>query len=77
MSAIPLHNLSMMRLRAMDEITERGNIPLLVGGTMLYFRTLLEGLSLLPPANSSLRAAIETKAGEKGWPAMHAELASA
>ena len=62
-------------LRAMDEITQRGNIPLLVGGTMLYFKTLLDGLSLLPPANRSLRIAIEAKAEEKGWPAMHEELA--
>ena len=62
-------------LRAMEEITQRGNIPLLTGGTMLYFRTLLEGLSPLPSANASLRAAIETGAREKGWPGMHAELA--
>ena len=62
-------------LRAMGEITQRGNIPLLTGGTMLYFRTLLEGLSPLPSANDSLRAAIETGAREKGWPGMHAELA--
>jgi tRNA dimethylallyltransferase len=62
-------------LRAMSEITGRGNIPLLAGGTMLYFRTLLDGLSPLPSANSSLRAAIESKAGEKGWPGMHEELA--
>ena len=62
-------------LRAMEEITQRGNIPLLTGGTMLYFRTLLEGLSPLPSANDSLRAAIETRAREKGWPGMHADLA--
>jgi tRNA dimethylallyltransferase len=42
---------------------------------MLYFKTLLDGLSLLPPANRSLRIAIEAKAEEKGWPAMHEELA--
>jgi tRNA dimethylallyltransferase len=62
-------------LRAMDEIAERGNIPLLAGGTMLYFRTLLDGLSPLPSADNSLRAAIEAQAGEKGWPGMHEELA--
>jgi tRNA dimethylallyltransferase len=62
-------------LRAMGEIAERGNIPLLAGGTMLYFKTLLDGLSPLPSANSSLRAAIEAKAVEKGWPRMHQELA--
>src|SRR5687768_1850704 len=62
-------------LAVMSEITERGNIPLLAGGTMLYFKTLLDGLSPLPSANSSLRAAIEAKAVEKGWPRMHQELA--
>jgi tRNA dimethylallyltransferase len=62
-------------LRAMGEIAERGNIPLLAGGTMLYFRTLLDGLSPLPSANSSLRADIEARAGEKGWPGMHEVLA--
>ena len=62
-------------LRAMSEITRRGNIPLLAGGTMLYFRTLLDGLSPLPSANNSLRADIEAKAEEKGWPRMHDELA--
>lgn len=61
-------------LTAMNEITERGNIPLVVGGTMLYFRALLEGLSELPSADSALRNAIGAKARECGWQAMHKEL---
>jgi len=61
-------------LTAMREITERGKIPLLVGGTMLYFRALLEGLSELPPADMGVRMVIDTKAEENGWPAMHKEL---
>ncbi|MCC2682626.1 MAG: tRNA delta(2)-isopentenylpyrophosphate transferase [Nitrosospira multiformis] len=61
-------------LRTMRQITDRGNIPLLAGGTMLYFKTLLEGLSELPSADSELRAAIEARARKSGWPAMHQEL---
>lgn len=61
-------------LAAMNEITERSNIPLVVGGTMLYFRALLEGLSELPSADNALRNAIEAKARECGWHAMHQEL---
>ncbi len=61
-------------LVAMREITERGNIPLLAGGTMLYFRMLLEGLSDSPSANSGIRRLIEARAEENGWPAMHNEL---
>jgi len=63
-------------LRAMAEITARGRIPLLVGGTMLYFKALVEGLAELPPAVPALRAAIDQDAAERGWPALHAELAS-
>ena len=48
-------------LKAMHEITQRGNMPLLVGGTMLYFHALLQGLSQLPSADSGLRGEIETK----------------
>ena len=62
-------------LRLMREITSRGRIPLLVGGTMLYFKALREGLSVLPQADDAVRAAIETEASERGWPALHAELA--
>lgn len=61
-------------LNVMDGITQRGKIPLLVGGTMLYFQALLEGLSKLPPADSRLRAEIEHEASVLGWPAMHAKL---
>lgn len=62
-------------LNAMKEITAAGRIPLLVGGTMLYFKALLEGLSPLPSANSDVRAEIEKKAAEQGWEAIHKELA--
>jgi len=61
--------------RLMRDITARGRVPLLAGGTMLYFKALREGLSELPQADAALRAAIEAEAREKGWPAMHAELA--
>ncbi|MFH1605117.1 MAG: tRNA (adenosine(37)-N6)-dimethylallyltransferase MiaA [Pseudomonadota bacterium] len=59
----------------MREICARGRVPLLAGGTMLYFKALREGLSRLPPADAALRAAIEAEAKKKGWPALHAELA--
>lgn len=62
-------------LREMAAITAAGRVPLLVGGTMLYYRTLLEGLADLPQADPALRAAIDAEAAEKGWPALHAELA--
>jgi tRNA dimethylallyltransferase len=62
-------------LRVMGEITARGKIPLLVGGTMLYFKALLEGLSNLPQADAELRAELDERAKKIGWPAMHAELA--
>ncbi|MBI6543701.1 tRNA (adenosine(37)-N6)-dimethylallyltransferase MiaA [Proteus vulgaris] len=62
-------------LIAMEEITAAGRIPLLVGGTMLYFKALLEGLSPLPSANPDVRAEIEKKAAEQGWEAIHKELA--
>lgn len=60
---------------AMAEIVAAGRTPLLVGGTMLYFKALLEGLSPMPPADPTIRAAIKSAAAERGWPAMHAELA--
>ena len=60
----------------MNEIHARGRLPLLVGGTMLYFKALREGLSELPPAHAGLRAQIEEEAAAHGWPALHAELAS-
>lgn len=62
-------------LRAMGEITARGKVPLLVGGTMLYFKALVEGLADLPPADPELRAGIDAEAAARGWPALHAELA--
>jgi tRNA dimethylallyltransferase len=62
-------------LAAMREVTERGRIPLLVGGTMLYFKALTEGLNELPEADPTVRLVIDTMADEKGWPALHAELA--
>ncbi|MDR0233400.1 MAG: tRNA (adenosine(37)-N6)-dimethylallyltransferase MiaA [Zoogloeaceae bacterium] len=61
-------------LDAMTEITASGNVPLLVGGTMLYFKTLLSGLADLPKADPALRAALDREAAEKGWPALHDEL---
>lgn len=61
-------------LREMREITEAGRIPMLVGGTMLYFRSLEHGLSPLPSADEEVRARLEAEAQEKGWAAMHARL---
>ena len=58
-------------LREMASITARGKIPLLVGGTMLYFRSLEHGLSTLPSADSDVRNQLEQQASEIGWPAMH------
>ncbi len=63
-------------LRLMAEITARGKIPLLVGGTMLYFKTLEGGLSGLPEANQEVRAKLDAEAAQIGWPAMHSKLAS-
>jgi tRNA dimethylallyltransferase len=62
-------------LIAMAEITARGKIPLLVGGTMLYFKALLEGLADMPAANPEIRAQLEVEAASKGWQALHDELA--
>jgi tRNA dimethylallyltransferase len=56
-------------------IGTRGRTPLLVGGTMLYFKALLEGLSELPSSDPATRASIDAEAAERGWPAMHAQLA--
>lgn len=61
--------------REMDEITAAGRIPLLVGGTMLYFRALLHGLSPLPSADPGIRARLEQQAREQGWESLHARLA--
>ena len=62
-------------VRLISEIAARGRIPLLVGGTMLYFKALREGLSELPESDAALRARIDAEAAERGWPALHAELA--
>jgi len=61
--------------RLVSEINARGKPALLVGGTMLYFKALFEGLDNMPPANAAVRAQLEAQATECGWPAMHAELA--
>lgn len=62
-------------LREIAASTARGRIPLLVGGTMLYFKALREGLADLPQADAVLRAEIDNAAATHGWPALHAELA--
>ncbi|WP_444932370.1 tRNA (adenosine(37)-N6)-dimethylallyltransferase MiaA [Microbulbifer sp. SSSA002] len=62
-------------LEVMAEITAAGKVPLLVGGTMLYFRSLLEGMAKLPEADATVRAEIEARAEREGWPALHGELA--
>lgn len=61
--------------RVVAEIRARGRLPLLVGGTMLYFKALFDGLDEMPPADPTLRAALDAEAAERGWPALHAELA--
>jgi tRNA dimethylallyltransferase len=58
-----------------EGIFSRKRIPLLVGGTMLYYRALIAGLDSLPQADARVRAEIDTMAAERGWPALHAELA--
>src|SRR5262245_26002277 len=61
--------------RAIAAIRERGRVPIVAGGTMLYFKALIEGLSALPPADPAVRAALDARAARDGWPALHAELA--
>ena len=56
------------------DIAARGKLPLLVGGTMLYFKALFDGLDDMPAADPAVRAVLEQEAAEKGWPAMHAAL---
>ncbi|MDR5749635.1 MULTISPECIES: tRNA (adenosine(37)-N6)-dimethylallyltransferase MiaA [unclassified Caballeronia] len=62
-------------LRLVGEIEARGNVPLLVGGTMLYYKALTQGLNDLPAADPEVRAALDADAGRDGWPALHARLA--
>lgn len=75
----PAESYSAMNFRAdalkeMAKITVSGRIPLLVGGTMLYYKALIEGLSPLPSADIEVRAKIEQKAAEFGWGALHQDL---
>jgi tRNA dimethylallyltransferase len=60
----------------MEGVRARGAIPLLVGGTMLYFKALFDGLDALPGADPALRAELDARAASFGWPALHAELAA-
>ena len=62
-------------IAAVNAIFERGRQPLLVGGTMLYYRSLAQGMDALPPADPATRAALDAQAAALGWPALHAELA--
>ncbi|MBR9829258.1 MAG: tRNA (adenosine(37)-N6)-dimethylallyltransferase MiaA [Oceanospirillales bacterium] len=62
-------------LQAITEIQQAGRVPVLVGGTMLYFNALQQGLADLPEADPIIRARIEAEAAERGWPAIHARLA--
>ena len=61
-------------LRLMKEITDRGNTPLLVGGTMLYYKALIDGLSPLPSADQAIRKSIENEAETHGWKYLHQQL---
>ena len=61
--------------RLVDEIRARGRWPLLVGGTMMYFKALVDGIDEMPPADPAIRAAIDAEAALHGWPALHARLA--
>ncbi|WP_043113484.1 tRNA (adenosine(37)-N6)-dimethylallyltransferase MiaA [Solimonas soli] len=62
--------------RLIAEIRARGRVPLLVGGTMLYFRALTQGFSALPSADPEVRRRLEAEAAREGWPALHARLAT-
>ena len=61
-------------LAHIEQLHNQGKVPLLVGGTMMYFKGLLEGLSPLPEADADIRAALEAEAKEHGWPALHQQL---
>ena len=63
-------------LAAMADATARGRIPLLVGGTMLYYKALLEGLADMPSADPAIRAELEARAAREGWEVLHQELAA-
>ena len=62
-------------LAAMNQMAARGQVPMLAGGTGLYFRALLDGLSAMPEADPDMRAQIRQEAAERGWAALHEELA--
>jgi tRNA dimethylallyltransferase len=59
----------------LPQVLARGRLPVLVGGTMLYFRAFLQGLNAMPAANPAVRAALAAEAKLRGWPALHRELA--
>ena len=61
--------------RLVEQVRARGRLPLLVGGTLMYFHALRKGLHAMPPADAAVRATIEARAHALGWPALHAELA--
>lgn len=63
-------------LAAAADIFSRGRVPIITGGTMLYFKALREGLDDLPQADPAVRTAVEAEAAARGWPAMHADLAA-
>ena len=76
----PLHAYSAAEFVAdaqglITDISGRGKLPLLVGGTMLYLKALMDGIDEMPKADAAVRAVIQSEALEKGWPALHAELA--
>ena len=62
-------------LRSVEEIFRRKKLPVIVGGTMLYYRALTAGMDALPQADARVRAEIDAEAAQRGWPALHAELA--
>jgi tRNA dimethylallyltransferase len=77
----PLESYSVMQfredaIRLVAEIQARGRLPLLVGGTMMYFKGLVDGLDDLPTADAGVRARIDAEAARIGWPGMHAKLAA-
>ncbi len=63
-------------IKLIDQLHQQGKVPVLVGGTMMYFKGLIEGLSPLPEADSKIRAELEREAQAKGWPALHTELSA-
>jgi tRNA dimethylallyltransferase len=63
-------------LAASEDILARGRVPIITGGTMLYFKALREGLDDLPQADPAVRIAVEAEAAARGWPALHADLAA-